>query len=92
MSNLETLDPTLAVSLGNQVDLTVSDFVRTVGDRPDIDTLGVYVEGFNDLDGLAFVRAVKEVISGGQGGRLLQGGADTAGSGCLGRAYPLRRG
>lgn len=85
MSNLETLDPTLAVSLGNQVDLTVSDFVRMVGDRADIDCIGVYVEGFKDLDGLAFVRAVKEVTAAGKvvvfykAGRTAQGRDATAG-------------
>ncbi|MCO6438937.1 MAG: indolepyruvate oxidoreductase subunit beta [Phycisphaerae bacterium] len=85
MSNLESLDPTLAISLGNQIDLTVSDFLRTVGARGDIDCIGVYVEGFNDLDGLAFVRAVREVTSTGKtivfykAGRTAPGRAATAG-------------
>ena len=85
MSNLELLDPTLAISLGNQIDLTVSDLLRTVGDRDDIDCVGVYVEGFNDLDGLAFVRAVEEVTAAGKlvifykAGRTAPGRAATAG-------------
>ena len=85
MSNLELLDPTLAISLGNQIDLTVSDLLRTVGDRDDIDCIGVYVEGFNDLDGLAFVRAVEEVTAAGKlvifykAGRTAPGRAATAG-------------
>ncbi len=66
MSNLELLDPTLAVSLGNQVDLTVSDMLRTIGDRDDIDCIGVYVEGFNDMDGLAFVQVVQDVTAAGK--------------------------
>ena len=66
MSNVEFLDPMLAVSLGNQLDLTVSDILRNVGDRDDIDCIGVYVEGFNDLDGLAFVRVVEDVAAGGK--------------------------
>lgn len=61
MNNLETLDPTLAVSFGNQYDLTVSDLVRVVGARDDIDVVGVYAEGFNDLDGREFLRAVSEL-------------------------------
>ncbi len=85
LSNLELLDPTLAVSLGNQIDLTVSDVLRTIGERDDIDCIGVYVEGFNDLDGLAFVRAVKEVCEMGKivvfykAGRTGPGRAATAG-------------
>jgi acyl-CoA synthetase (NDP forming) len=85
MSNLELLDPTLAVSLGNQIDLTVSDVLRTIGDRPDIDCIGVYVEGFNDMDGLAFVRSVEEVTKAGKvvifykAGRTAPGREATAG-------------
>lgn len=85
MSNLQQLDPTLAVSLGNQIDLTVSDVLRTVGQRDDIDCIGVYVEGFNDMDGLAFVRAVEEITAAGKvvvfykAGRTESGRAATAG-------------
>jgi indolepyruvate ferredoxin oxidoreductase beta subunit len=85
LSNLELLDPTLAVSLGNQIDLTVSDILRTVGARDDIDCVGVYVEGFADMDGLTFVRAVAEVAAAGKvvvfykAGRTAPGRAATAG-------------
>ncbi len=66
LSNLATLDPALSVSLGNQIDLTVADMVRAVGQRDDIDVVGVYVEGFKNLDGLDFVRAVREVSTAGK--------------------------
>jgi indolepyruvate ferredoxin oxidoreductase beta subunit len=85
MSNVTTLDPRIAISLGNQLDLTVSDLLRAVGDREDIDCVGVYVEGFNDLDGLAFVRAVESVTASGKivifykAGRTASGRAATAG-------------
>lgn len=85
LSNLESLDPTLAISLGNQIDLTVSDLLRTVGERDDVDCIGVYVEGFGDLDGLAFVRAVEAVTAAGKlvvfykAGRTAPGRAATAG-------------
>ncbi|UCE59139.1 MAG: indolepyruvate oxidoreductase subunit beta [Phycisphaerales bacterium] len=85
MSNIEYLDPMIAVSLGNQIDVTVSDMVRVVGDREDVDCVGVYVEGFNDLDGMAFVRAVQDVSSSGKtvvfykAGRTAPGRAATAG-------------
>jgi indolepyruvate ferredoxin oxidoreductase beta subunit len=85
MSNLESLDPTIAVSLGNQIDLTVSDLLLAVGRRPDIDCVGVYGEGFNDLDGLAFIRAVETVTAAGKivvfykAGRTPAGRSATAG-------------
>jgi acyl-CoA synthetase (NDP forming) len=63
LSNLETLDPRFAISIGNQIDLTVSDLLLSVGKRDDIDVIGVYVEGFRDLDGLAFLRAAQEVTA-----------------------------
>jgi len=56
MSNLENLDPAFAISLGNQIDVTASDVLAAVGRRDDIDTVGVYVEGFSDLDGLELLR------------------------------------
>lgn len=61
LSNLESLDPTLTISLGNQFDLTLSDLLRVVGGRDDIHTIGLYAEGFNDLDGLDLLRAMREV-------------------------------
>ncbi|MFZ4574980.1 MAG: indolepyruvate oxidoreductase subunit beta [Phycisphaerales bacterium] len=63
MSNIETLDPMFAVTLGNQADLTVSDLVAVIGERPDIHTIGVYVEGFNDLDGLDLIRTVRSATN-----------------------------
>jgi indolepyruvate ferredoxin oxidoreductase beta subunit len=63
LSNLETLDPALTVSLGNQSDLTLADLLAAVGDRDDIDVIGVYAEGFNNLDGLDFVRGVRRITA-----------------------------
>lgn len=55
------LDPRFAVSIGNQCDLTVSDMVRAVGRRQDISVVGVYLEGFVDLDGAAMLDVVSEL-------------------------------
>lgn len=61
MSRSPTLDPALAISIGNQADLTVADMVRAVGERDEMHTIGVYVEGFADLDGLDLLHAVREL-------------------------------
>ena len=85
MSTLDSLNPALAVSIGNQLDLTVSDVLNAIGQRDDIDTIGIYVEGFKDLDGLAFMRAVQSAAAAGKtvvfykAGRTPAGRSATAG-------------
>ncbi len=85
MSNLETLDPKYAISMGNQVDLTISDMIRFLDQETDIAVYGIYVEGFRDLDGLALARAVSRAASRGKdvvfykAGRTEAGRAATAG-------------
>lgn len=66
MSNLATLDPAFAISIGNQMDVTVSDLLWSVGKRDDVDAVGVYMEGFRDTDGLEFLRAVASVTASGK--------------------------
>jgi acyl-CoA synthetase (NDP forming) len=85
MSNLETLDPNYAISMGNQTDLTLSDMVRFLDENTDILVFGIYVEGFRDLDGLEMARAVARAVSRGKdvifykAGRTEAGRAATAG-------------
>ncbi len=66
LSNLETLNPAIAVSLGNQIDVTVADMLAAVGRRDDIDAVGVYAEGFNDLDGQELLRHIAELREAGK--------------------------
>jgi indolepyruvate ferredoxin oxidoreductase beta subunit len=66
MSNLENLDPAFAISIGNQIDLTVSDLLAVVGRREDIEVVGLYAEGFNDLDGLALLGHISEAVLAGK--------------------------
>lgn len=65
LSKCPELDPAYMISIGNQNDLTLGDMLKYLKDDPEIDVIGVYAEGFQDLDGLEFTRAVREsVISG----------------------------
>lgn len=66
VSNLETIQPAIAISIGNQIDLTLSDLLTAVGERGDVDCIGVYAEGFNDLDGLAFLQALERLTAAGK--------------------------
>ncbi len=85
LSNLTTLDPQLTVSIGNQLDLTIADMVSAVGERADIHTIAVYAEGFNDMDGLDMLQAVRRVTAEGKtvifykAGRTSQGRDAAAG-------------
>lgn len=60
------LSPGYMISMGNQTDLTLGDMVRYFKDSDDVDVIAVYAEGFNDLDGLAFCRAVREAVLAGK--------------------------
>lgn len=62
LSQCPTLDPAYMISVGNQTDLTLGDLVSYVKDLPDVDVIAVYAEGFKDLDGLIFCRAVREAV------------------------------
>ncbi len=66
MSNLETLNPAFALALGNQIDITVADLVAALGRRDDVDAIGVYAEGFNDLDGQELLHHIAELREAGK--------------------------
>ncbi len=78
MSQNPWLDPRYMLALGNQTDLTHGDLLATLRERPEIETIGVYLEGFKDGDGLDFVRGRAPGGTQRQGGRRLQGGQDRA--------------
>ena len=56
------LDPRYMLALGNQTDLTHGDMLSYFAELPEVETLGIYIEGFKDLDGLDFVRAVRKAV------------------------------
>jgi acyl-CoA synthetase (NDP forming) len=66
MSQNPWLDPRYMLALGNQTDLTHGDMLAFFADRPEIETIGIYLEGFRDLDGLDFVRAVRRAVTAGK--------------------------
>lgn len=60
------LDPAYMIALGNQTDLTHGDMLSYFADLPGIDVFGIYIEGFKDLDGLHFARAVRKAVLNGK--------------------------
>jgi acyl-CoA synthetase (NDP forming) len=84
-SQCPELVPAYMISMGNQTDLTLGDMLSYFKDSDEVDVIAVYVEGFNDLDGLAFCRAVREAVLAGKevvfykAGRTPEGKSATSG-------------
>jgi predicted CoA-binding protein len=74
------LDPAYMLALGNQTDLTHGDMLTYFAARDDIETIGIYVEGFKDGDGLDFVRAVRRAIQSGKQVVVYKSGRTEAGA------------
>ncbi len=66
LSHNPWLDPRYMLAVGNQTDLTHGDLLAYFADRPEIETIGIYIEGFKDLDGLDFARAVRAAVRNGK--------------------------
>ena len=85
LSKLPELDPAYLISVGNQNDLTLGDILSHLKDDPQIDVIGVYAEGFQDFDGLAFAKAVRTAVVAGKdvifykAGRTPEGKTATSG-------------
>jgi acyl-CoA synthetase (NDP forming) len=80
MSKLGALNPRYAITLGNQMDLTISDYVAYLKDDPAIELFAVYVEGFRPLDGLRFLQAAREITARGRTVILYRAGRTVAGA------------
>lgn len=85
MSKLAFMDPAYAISIGNQMDLTAGDILHHFNSLSDITTVASYMEGFRDLDGLQFARAVRDGVRKGKdilfykAGRTAEGKRATSG-------------
>ena len=73
------LDPAYMVAVGNQNDITHGDMVEYFAGNPDIHVIGVYIEGFKDLDGLALARAVRKATVAGKQVVIYKAGQSVAG-------------
>ncbi|MBE0615623.1 MAG: CoA-binding protein [Burkholderiales bacterium] len=75
------LDPRYMLALGNQTDLTHGDMLGYFAERPEIETIGIYVEGFKDLDGLDFAKAVRKAVLNGKQVVVYKSGKTAPGAG-----------
>lgn len=68
------------VSIGNQVDLTVGDYLEYLARDASIDVAAFYVEGFQPLDGERWLRAAAEATRSGKAVILYRAGRTAAGA------------
>ena len=81
LSHNPWLDPRYMLAMGNQTDLTHGDLLSYFADRAEIETIGIYVEGFRDLDGLDFARAVRRAVRNGKDVVIYKAGRTAPGVG-----------
>jgi len=60
------IHPRASISFGNQMDLTVADFVLHFLDEPAVDVIACYVEGFRPGDGDRFLGAARQAAKRGK--------------------------
>ena len=78
-TRLAPIAPRYVVSIGNQIDLTVGDYLQYLACDP-IDVAAFYVEGFQPLDGLRWLRAAADETQRGKTVILYRAGRTAAGT------------
>ncbi len=58
ISKMPWLKPAYSVTVGNQQDVTVPDYVESLADEDDLKVLLIYMEGFKPGDGLALAKVI----------------------------------
>ncbi len=65
-SQMPELAPAYMISMGNQTDLTLGDMMQYFTGADTVDAIAVYAEGFKDMDGLTFAKAVEAAVLAGK--------------------------
>lgn len=79
-SKLAGLRPKYTITAGNQMDVTVGEYLSYLADDPEIEVFAVYVEGFKPLDGLRFLEAAERIAERGGTVVLYRAGRTPAGA------------
>jgi acyl-CoA synthetase (NDP forming) len=79
-SQLGALRPKYLISVGNQTDLTLGDYLQYLSDDPGLDVVACYAEAFRPGDGVAFLEAAAEMVRRGRRVILYRAGRTAAGA------------
>ncbi len=74
------ITPRYSISFGNQVDVSVSDYVQYFASEDDVQVISIYIEGFQPYDGLALLRAAQKARSAGKSVIVYKTGRTLAGA------------
>ena len=66
LNKLAGINPKFSITIGNQMDLTLGDYLTYLKDDSEIKVFSIYLEGFKPLDGLKFLKAAKEITGSGR--------------------------
>ncbi len=97
-SRLWFLNPRYLISVGNQIDLTVGDYLTYLKDDHSVEIFACYVEGFRPRDGQTWLEAAAEITDSGRAVLLYRAGRTPAGAeaaashtASIAGAYPVTR-
>jgi len=81
ISKHPNINPKYVITCGNQMDLTIGDYLDYLKDDPEIHVFAVYVEGFKPLDGEKTLRATQAISDSGRTVIFYRAGRTSAGAG-----------
>jgi acyl-CoA synthetase (NDP forming) len=79
-TKLAGIRPRYIISIGNQMDLTMGDYLQYLQDDTEVELFAAYVEGFKPLDGTRFLRAAREISRSGRTVLLYRAGRTVEGA------------
>ncbi|MCX7024484.1 MAG: acetate--CoA ligase family protein [Spirochaetes bacterium] len=80
ISKHEDVNPKYVITCGNQMDVTLGDYLERLKDDREIGIFAVYVEGFKPLDGEKLLRAAKAIVDSGRTVIFYRAGRTAAGA------------
>ena len=80
ISKHQNVNPKYMITCGNQMDLTVGDYLEYLAEDEEIEVFAAYVEGFKPLDGEKALRACRRIVGSGRSLILYRAGRTAAGA------------
>jgi len=81
ISKHPTINPKYTFTIGNQMDLTIGDYLEYLSNDPELHVFAVYIEGFKALDGEKTLKATKRISESGRSVIIYRAGKTHAGAG-----------
>jgi acyl-CoA synthetase (NDP forming) len=80
LSTLDLYDPRYMITVGNQIDLTITDYLIKLREDDKIGVFILYIEGFKEGDGERFLKVAEEISSSGRKVLVYKSGKTPAGA------------